>query len=127
MWEKYNPNPTGRDTIDCAIRAVAAALDVDWETAFALVSEMAFDMGGMPSENAVWGAVLRQHGFYKMNVPHDCPDCYTAEEFARENPVGTFVTVFSGHVAVIRDGILLDSWNSSREIVRAIWYRKDGK
>ena len=42
MWIQYNPNPTGRNVEDCAIRAVAKALDIDWEQAFALVSAAAF-------------------------------------------------------------------------------------
>lgn len=34
IWDKYNPNPVGRSVGDCAIRAVAKALDVTWETAY---------------------------------------------------------------------------------------------
>lgn len=125
-WKYYNPNPLERRTGDCSVRAVSAALNVDWETAFALIAEMAFDMADVVSANDVWGAVLRRHGFYRMRIPDSCPDCYTAADFARENPEGTFVAVFNGHVACIRDGKILDSWDSSNEPVRYIWYRRDG-
>lgn len=37
MWKKYNPNPTGRSVGDCAIRAVAKALSLTWEEAYALI------------------------------------------------------------------------------------------
>lgn len=126
-WEYFNPNPVERNVGDCSVRAVSAALDVDWETAYALIAEMGFDMADMPSSNDVWGAVLKRHGFNRVVVPHDCPDCYTAEDFARENPEGTFVAVFDGHVACIRDGKILDSWDSSDEIMKYVWYRKDGR
>lgn len=33
MWIEYNPNPTGRNVDDCAVRAVSKALNTDWETA----------------------------------------------------------------------------------------------
>ena len=123
-WEYYNPNPAARRVGDCAVRAVSAALNVDWETAYALIAEAGFNMADMPSSNDVWGAVLRQHGFYKATLPR-CPDCYTAEEFAKENPVGTFVALFDGHVACIRDGIILDTWDSTGETMNAVWYRKE--
>lgn len=125
MWEEYNPNPTGRKVGDCAVRAVARALDTDWETAYLLIAANGYHMGDMPSSDSVWGAVLRQHGFYRTAIPNRCPDCYTAEDFARDNPKGTFVLGFGGHVATIKDGTLFDSWDSSQEIPVYVWYRKD--
>ena len=69
-WRKYNPNPAGRSVGDCAVRAVAAALGVDWETAYAMITENGFQMGDMPSSNSVWGSVLRQHGFRRYALPN---------------------------------------------------------
>ena len=126
-WKYYNPNPTGRMVGDCAVRAVSAALGVDWETAFDLIADAGMQMGNVMSGDEVWGAVLRQHGFYRQAIPNDCPDCYTAEDFARENPEGTFVLGFGGHVATVKNGTILDSWDSSREIPQYVWYRKDGR
>lgn len=125
MWKKYNPNPTGRNVGDCAIRAVAKALKTDWETAYMLIATNGYHMGDMPSSDSVWGSVLRQNGFYRKAIPNSCPDCYTAEDFAHDNPYGTFVLGFGGHVATIVNGDLYDSWNSSQEIPVYVWYRKD--
>lgn len=120
-WTYYNPSPTGRNVGDCAVRAVAKALGVDWETAYALIASAGFQMGDMPSSNSVWGAVLRQHGFYRSAIPNTCPDCYTAADFAKDHPTGTFVLGFGNHTATIKDGILYDSWNSSNEIPQYVW------
>lgn len=125
MWKRWNPNPAGRTVGDCAVRAVAAALNVDWETAYSKIAAAGYAMGDMPSSDSVWGAVLRQNGFYREAIPTSCPDCYTAEDFAKDNPRGTFVLGFGGHVATIRDGVLLDAWDSSQEIPVFVWYRKD--
>ena len=127
MWKQFNPNPTGRAVGDCAVRAVSAALGVDWETAYALIAAAGFSMGDMPSSNSVWGAVLRQNGFYRYNLPDSCPDCYTFADFARDNPQGVFVLGTGTHVATVKDGVLLDAWNSSNEIPAFVWYRKDDK
>lgn len=125
MWIYYNPNPTGRSVGDCSIRAVAKALDIDWETSFNLVSDNAYAMGDMPSSDSVWGAVLRQNGFYRSTIPNRCPDCYTAEDFCRDNPRGVFVLGFGGHVATVVDGNIYDSWDSSKCVPVYVWYRKD--
>lgn len=125
VWREYNPNPAGRKVGDCSVRAVSAALGVDWETAYALMAVAGFNMGDMPSSNSVWGAVLRQHGFYRFNLPDTCPDCYTFGDFARDNPQGVFVVGTGTHVATIIDGNLVDVWDSSAEPVAFVWHRKD--
>ena len=125
IWIEYNNNPTGRRVGDCAVRAVSVALGIDWETAYALIAANGYQMGDLPSSDSVWGSVLRQNGFYRAAIPNSCPDCYTAEDFAMDNPKGTYVLGFGGHVATIRDGRLYDSWDSSREVPQFYWYRKD--
>lgn len=125
MWIKYNPNPTGRNVGDCAVRAITRALNTDWEDAYAMIVENGYAMGDMPSADSVWGAVLRQNGFYRKAIPNTCPDCYTAADFCRDNPRGTFVLAFGGHVATVVDGNLYDSWNSSQMIPVYVWYRKE--
>lgn len=122
---RYNPNPTGRNVGDCAVRAVAKALKVDWETAYGMIAANGYAMGDMPSSDSVWGSVLRQNGFYRSAIPNRCPDCYTAKDFCEDNPRGTFVLGFGGHVATVVNGNLYDSWNSSEEIPQYFWYRKD--
>lgn len=125
MWSQYNPNPTGRAVGDCSIRALTKALDIDWESAYLLAVMNGYAMGDMPSSDSVWGAVLRQNGFYRASIPDNCPDCYTAEDFAEDHPRGVYVLGFGGHVATVKDGVLYDSWDSSREIPQYIWYRKE--
>lgn len=125
MWVEYNKNPTGRRVGDCAVRAVSVALGIDWETAYSMMAVNGFAMGDMPSANSVWGAVLRQHGFYREAIPNICPDCYTAEDFANDHPKGTFVLGFGNHVATIIDGNIYDSWDSSKEVPQYFWYKKE--
>ena len=124
MWIQYNSNPAGRTVGDCAVREIAKALNIDWETAFNMLADNAFQIGDMPSADSVWGSVLRQHGFYRASVPNTCPDCFTAEDFCREYPYGIFVLGFGGHVATVVDGNLYDSWDSSNEIPQFFWYKR---
>ena len=123
MYIEWNNNPVSRRVGDCSVRAISKALDVDWETAYAMIVSNGFAMGDMPSSNSVWGAVLRQNGFKKQAIPNSCPDCYTFADFARDNPRGTFVLGTGSHVATVVDGNLYDSWNSSDEIPVFVWYK----
>lgn len=125
MWKLYNPNPTGRNVEDCAVRALSAALGISWEDAYAMLASAGFQMGDMMHANSVLGAVLRMRGYYRASIPNRCPDCYTAEDFAREHPRGTFVLGGSNHVVAIKDGILLDSYDSSGMIPQYFWYRME--
>ena len=121
----YNPNPVGRTVGDCAVRAISKALKIDWETAYIAIIMNGFSMGDMPSSDSVWGATLRQNGFYRKAIPNTCPDCYTAEDFAKDHPHGTYVLGFGGHVATVVDGDLYDSWDSSQEIPQFYWYEQE--
>lgn len=121
----YNPNPAGKIVGDCSVRAVSKALDVDWDTAYIIITSKGFMLHDMPSSDAVWGSVLRQHGFSRSVIPNNCPDCYTAEDFSRDHKNGVYVLGFGDHVATIVDGNLYDSWDSRNEIPIYFWYRKD--
>lgn len=125
MYTEWNPNPLERRVGDCAVRAIAKALNMDWESAFALLAANAFSLGDMPSSDAVWGTVLRQNGFLREAIPNTCPDCYTAEDFCRDHPHGTYTLAFGGHVATVEDGTLFDSWDSSSLSPQYFYYRKD--
>ena len=124
-WRMYNPSPTGRNVGDCAVRAIAKALNTDWETAYALIALNGYLMGDMPSSNSVWGAVLRQNGFYRSSIENTCPDCYTIENFAEDHPNGVYVVGTGSHVCTIRDGVVFDSWDSTQEIPQFYWHKEE--
>lgn len=127
MWRQYNPNPNGLNTDDCTARALTLALDVDWETAFFLLALMGAQMGIMQLDlNAVWWAVLRQHGYYRKSLPDNCPDCYSVREFCAEHPKGVYVLYTDKHVLTAIDGDWYDTADSGNEVVIYYWYRKDG-
>lgn len=126
MYQHYNPNPTGRNVGDCAVRAVSKALNLDWESAYLLIAKAGFEMGDMPSADSVWGAVLRQHGFYRRAIPNSCPDCFTADDFCEEYPRGKYVLGFGDHVATVIDGVLYDSWDSGSRVPIYVWYLPKG-
>lgn len=114
-WKNYNPNPLKRNLGDCVVRALSIALGQSWDETFDELAAQAQIQADMPSSDAVWGTILRRRGFVKKVIPDTCPDCYTAAAFAADHPRGTYVLAFGGHVATVKNGLLYDSWDSSRE------------
>ena len=122
MWKEYLNNPVGRKVGDCAVRAISKALDMGWEAAYIALTINGLSMGDMPSSDSVWGATLRQHGFKRENIPNECPQCNSIEEFCEDHPIGTFVVGTGGHVVTVIDGDYYDSWDSGKEIPQFVWY-----
>ena len=117
-------NPTGRRVGDCAVRAIAKALNMGWEAAYIALVINGIQMGDVMNADSVWGATLRQHGFVRENIPNTCPICYTVADFCEDHPTGTYVLGLGGHVVTVVDGNLYDSWDSSSEVPQFFWRRK---
>lgn len=124
MWLEYNPNPFGRSTKDCTVRALTKALNLGWDTAYDILCVTGKKMGYMPDSIPVFEKILRDNGFVKESVPDACTDCYTAEDFASEFFKGTYILVFDGHVATVINGKIYDSVDVSREAPLYFWFRR---
>lgn len=124
MWVEFNPNPAQSRAGDCAVRAIAKALNIDWESAYAKIAINGFLMGDVISSNSVWGSVLRGEGFVREIIPNTCPDCYTLADFAKDHPTGTFVVALPNHVACVKNGNIFDSWDSSSLVPLYYWREK---
>lgn len=127
MWRYYNPNPVNARVGDCAVRAVAKALGIEWEKAYLMIAKNGFQMGDIMASNNVWGSVLRQHGFKRYILPNYCPDCYTLRDFCNEHPKGLYVVGMNNHVATVEDGNYFDVWDSGDELVNFYWTKEKEK
>lgn len=125
MYQYYNPNPVGARVGDCAVRAVACALDMSWEQAYIELCTTGYLMGDLPNSNNVWGSVLRKRGFHRRVVPDTCPECYTLREFCRDHPHGTFVVAFPGHVCCVHSGDHYDAFDSGAESPTFYWTNEE--
>ena len=55
MYKRFENNPCGKNTGDCAVRAISVALNIDWYEAFDILTKEARRMCDMPSADVVWG------------------------------------------------------------------------
>lgn len=121
MYKFYNPSPIGARTGDCAIRAVAKALDTDWEKAYLLLCVKGYEICDLPNANSVVNALLIDEGYEREIIPNTCPKCYTISDFAREHPTGVYVVGTGTHMVAVAEGDIYDSWDSSNEIPIFFW------
>lgn len=126
MFQFWNPSPAGIRVGDCAVRAVAKALDVDWETAYALLCAEGRKLSDLPNSNAVIDSLLTGLGFERGVVPNTCPKCYTVGQFAEDNPQGVYILGTGNHVVCLDQGVVYDSWDSTKEHVIFYWKKKEG-
>lgn len=120
----FNNNPRHRNIGDCVVRAISKALDISWESAYIDLVTTGYDMADMPSSNAVVNAYLYSKGYRKHIIPNTCPDCYSAELFAIDNPKGTYILGTGTHLVTVKDGNIYDSWDSS-DVVPIYYYEKE--
>lgn len=121
MWVKCNPNPLGRQTGDCVVRAIAIATDRSWRETYRELCRTGEEMADMPSSNVVWGQHLRRRGAVQFLLPESCPDCITVRAFCDRNPLGVFVIGTGEHAVAVIDGDYYDSWDSGSEVPTYFW------
>lgn len=124
MYKFLNPNPRNILTGDCVIRALAIALDKDWDDIFLELMVTAYEMKDMPSSNNVWAYFLHKEGFERNVIPDICPNCVTIRDFANDTPKGIYILGTGTHVVTVIDGIYYDTWDSGDEIPIFYWKRK---
>ena len=114
MWKQHNENPVNNRVGDCVIRAISTALGQTWDCTFVGLCIESIMMYDLPSSNAVWGSYLARKGYHRKAIPNKC-QCYTVEDFCRDNPKGTYILGTGTHALTVIDGNHYDSWNSKSE------------
>lgn len=121
MWVRCNPNPFGRQTGDCVVRAIAIATNQSWRETYRDLCRIGEKQGDLPNSNAVWGLYLREKGARQFLLPESCPACITVRAFAERYPKGVYVIGTGSHAVAVIDGDWYDSWNSENEVPTYFW------
>ena len=121
MWIRCNPNPLGKQTGDCVIRAICIALEQSWKRTYRELCELGEVEAEMPNTNSVWGLYLKQHGAEQFLLPESCPQCMTVRAFCERYPEGVYVIGTGTHAVACIDGDYLDSFDSGSETPAYFW------
>ena len=121
MWIRCNPNPLGKQTGDCVIRAIAIATDQSWRETYRDLCEEGERLGDLPNSNPVWGNYLRKRGAEQFLLPESCPACISVRAFCERYPKGVYVIGTGSHAVAVIDGDYYDSWDSGAEVPTYFW------
>lgn len=116
MYIFINKNPSGLKIGDCVVRAISTALNQSWERTYIDLCIEGFMFSNLPNANEVWASYLAYKGFKRHSLPDTCPICYTVADFASEHPEGVYVVATGSHAVCVKDGNVLDNWDSSGEV-----------
>lgn len=120
----FNPNPHHLRVGDCVVRALSKALDQTWDETYIGVCAQGFADKDMPDSNKVWGNYLIRKGFFRERVPWKHAGDWDVDDFAKENPRGTYILAIDGHVVCIKDGVIFDTWYSGEEHPAYVWVKE---
>ena len=121
MWIRCNPNPLGKQTSDCVVRAIAIATEQSWKRTYRELCELGEIEAEMPNSNSVWGLYLRNKGGKQFLLPESCPACITVRAFCEKYPTGVFVIGTGSHAVAVIDGDYYDAWDSGNEVPSYFW------
>lgn len=121
MWVKCNPNPLGKATSDCVVRAIAIATDQSWRRTYRDLCELGEIECELPNVNYVWGLYLKEKGATQFLLPESCPMCLTVRAFCEEYSTGVYVIGTGSHAVAVIDGDYYDSWDSGNEVPSYFW------
>ncbi len=121
---KYNNNPKNKKTGDCVIRAIATATNSSWEYVYIKLAELGIRKGLIINDPNNWQKYLEILGYKKQKMPRRSDRTrYTLEEFAteiaEENKI--YLVRLAGHLTVIKNKNLIDTWNCSYKSVGNYW------
>lgn len=121
MWIRCNPNPLGKQTSDCVVRAIAIATEQSWKRTYRELCELGEIEAEMPNANSVWGLYLRNKGAKQFLLPESCPACVTVRAFCEKYSTGVYVIGTGSHAVCVIDGDYYDSWDSGNEAASYFW------
>ena len=116
MYKFYNANAIGNRANDCVVRAISVAEGKSWDETYEELSDIAQEQGILLDDvNFVEEYLDNRY----RRVPHMSK---TVGEAVEEFSKGTYLITMEGHITVVVDGILYDTFDCRDRIIRCIWY-----
>ena len=124
-----NPNPKGKLTGDCAIRALSLALNQTWEQTARELAEMGVKYGYAQTETKLIDKYLKAKGMFKHKQPkYDNGSKYTGKAFCEclqyfeKAPfVNVIAKIGAHHIVAIINGRINDTWDSTSNCIGQYW------
>ena len=115
MYKYHNANALGNAVNDCVVRAISIAERKTWDETYIELSEIARQEG----------ILLDDVNFVENYLDHryrrQCHYSKTVGEFAEECDEGTYLVTMEGHITVVVDGIVYDTFDCTDRRMWCAW------
>lgn len=129
MFIYYNPNPRSKNQEkwkhnDCVVRAICAATGHSWESVYEILISLGKSKCLMPNDNIVVTIVLEELGFNKVKQC-SIKDNLTVKDISNKSKKDhrRYICRTGKHMVCCREGYIMDTWDSSNEIVKQYWVK----
>lgn len=115
MFKYHNANPKLNEVEDCTIRAISVAEGISWDEAYIKLSKFARHNRLMTSSVESIEKYLDEH--YNRIPTYE----ETVGEFANDHCYGTYLITMKGHITVLKDGTIYDTFDPSNRMIWDVW------
>lgn len=116
MFRYANVNPNKAEINDCTIRAISVAEGISWDEAYEELSTQARRKGLM-MDSVEFIEYYLDKNYRRLNLPKNL----TVQDVIEEFPRGTYLVTMNGHITIIRDGIVYDTFDCRERIIKNVW------
>ena len=119
MYKFLNVNQNNNFVKDCVIRAISVAENESWGDTYDDLSRIA-KKNGILLDDVNFVEPLLDYRYDRIKIyPGD-----TVQDVLIDNPKGSYLVTMNGHITVIKDGIVYDTFDCRNRIVRNVWVVK---
>ena len=127
-FEQYNPNPQGKETGDCVIRALCCITNKSWEDIYDTLCGLAKQMHTMPNSTDE-DYMLKRMAYFnleRVRVPRTRrgEKSLTVQQFCEEHPIGCFILKLGHHEVAVKNGKYYDLYPYRNKKVYSYWRKK---
>ena len=115
MYKYYNANPFDRHIEDCVLRSISLLTGKSWGETYDELAYLAAKNGYMTDN-----VEFVEH-YLDNRYPRECHYSKTVGEFANERMFGKYAVTMDGHITAIIDGVIYDTFDPSRRVMRCAW------
>lgn len=116
MYKYHNANSQGNFVNDCVIRAISVAENMNWGDTYDDLSRIA-KKNGILLDDVDFVDPLLDYRYNRIPLLYDM---YVGE-FVEENPFGVYLITMPGHITVLKDGIIYDTFDCRDRKIKDVW------
>lgn len=116
MYKYLNVNQNNNFVNDCVIRAISVAENKSWGSTYDELSRIA-KKNGILLDDVNFVEPLLNYRYNKVKTNYGD----TVQNIIENYPIGTYLVTMNGHITVIKDGVVYDTFDCRNRLVQNVW------